>query len=187
VHDLGDDLPASTAPIASADAPRLEQSATDETGSQSSRAAAPSAMAGSLPLDAERNVTARTLRASAEHLESLVEVAEPVEAGDVLVIDADRSGSMSLARTAADSAVFGVVMDKTEANDTQVPVALSGIVLCNVDARFGPIRAGDLLTTSTTPGHAMRAPNPRPGTIVGKALESLGAGTARIKVLVMLH
>ncbi len=43
------------------------------------------------------------------------------------------------------------------------------------------------LTTSTTPGHAMRAQNPRPGTIVGKALESLGSGTARIKVLVMLQ
>ena len=102
---------------------------------------------------------------------------------------------MSLARTAADSALFGVVAPEpgaasvTEGGETavQAPVALSGIVLCKVDARFSPIRAGDLLTTSLTPGHAMRAQNPRPGTIIGKALESLGSGTARIKILVMSH
>ena len=49
------------------------------------------------------------------------------------------------------------------------------------------MRVGDLLTTSPTPGHAMRADDPRPGTIVGKALEPLESGTGMVRVLVMLR
>ena len=56
---------------------------------------------------------------------------------------------------------------------------------CKVDAGFGAIRPGDLLTTSPTPGHAMRVDDPQPGTILGKALETLEAGTGEIRVLVM--
>lgn len=66
-------------------------------------------------------------------------------------------------------------------------VALSGSVPCKVDAGYGAIRPGDLLTASATPGHAMRADDPLPGTILGKALEPLESGTARIRVLVMLR
>ena len=40
---------------------------------------------------------------------------------------------------------------------------------------------------SPTEGHAMRSDDPRPGTILGKALESLEAGTGVIRVLVMLR
>ncbi len=69
----------------------------------------------------------------------------------------------------------------------RTPVTTSGVVPCKVDASFGAIRPGDLLTTSTTPGHAMRADDPRPGTILGKALESLDTGTGLIRVLVMLR
>jgi hypothetical protein len=60
-------------------------------------------------------------------------------------------------------------------------------VLCKVDASYGSIRPGDLLTTSATPGHAMLAYEPQPGTIVGKALEPLDTGTGVIKVLVTLR
>ncbi len=66
-------------------------------------------------------------------------------------------------------------------------MALSGVVFCKVDTDYGSIRPGDLLTTSPTPGHAMRAGDPQPGTILGKALEPLDAGTGLIKVLVMLR
>ena len=67
------------------------------------------------------------------------------------------------------------------------PVALSGMALCKVDAGYGSIMPGDLLTTSPTAGHAMRADDPPPGTILGKALEPLDTGTGLIKVLVMLR
>jgi hypothetical protein len=66
----------------------------------------------------------------------------------------------------------------------QAPVALSGIVLCKVDAGYGSIQMGDLLTTSPTKGHAMRSVDYAPGTIIGKALEPLDAGIGLIKVLV---
>jgi hypothetical protein len=69
----------------------------------------------------------------------------------------------------------------------QIPVAVTGIVQCKVDAGFGSIRAGDLLTTSPSPGRAMRAADPALGTILGKALEPLEAGTGVIRVLVMLR
>ena len=68
-----------------------------------------------------------------------------------------------------------------------VPVALAGRVPVKVDAGYGSILAGDLLTTSPTPGHAMRADDPLPGTIIGKALEGLESGTGVIHVLVMLR
>jgi hypothetical protein len=68
-------------------------------------------------------------------------------------------------------------------------------VRIKVDASFGAIRAGDLLVTSPTAGHAMRSVPidaggsqfHRPGTIVGKALESLAAGRGEILVLLTLQ
>jgi hypothetical protein len=70
--------------------------------------------------------------------------------------------------------------------DTEVPVALCGRVKCKVDADFAPIAAGDLLTTSSTPGHAQRADDPSvcPGAIIGKALTSLASGKGEVLVLV---
>lgn len=70
---------------------------------------------------------------------------------------------------------------------THAPVALAGTVQCKVDARYGAIRVGDLLTTSPTPGHAMVAADPTPGTIVGKALEPFAEGTGAIRIIVMLR
>ncbi len=69
----------------------------------------------------------------------------------------------------------------------EVPVAVVGIVPCKVSAENGPIQPGELLVASSTPGHAMRADDPRTGTVVGKALGSLGAGTGVIKILVTLQ
>jgi hypothetical protein len=69
----------------------------------------------------------------------------------------------------------------------RAPVAFSGVVLCKVDAAYGSVWPGDLLVTSATPGHAMRAEAPLPGTVLGKALEALEEGTGTIRVLVMLR
>jgi hypothetical protein len=81
----------------------------------------------------------------------------------------------------------GSMADATARRHSEVPVAVSGIVLCKADAGYGSIRPGDLLATSPTPGHAMRADDPQPGTILGKALEPLETGTGLIKMLVMLR
>ncbi|UCF81496.1 MAG: hypothetical protein JSV08_03545 [Acidobacteriota bacterium] len=71
--------------------------------------------------------------------------------------------------------------------ETHAAVALSGTVACKVDAGYGAVEVGDLLVTSPTAGHAMRADEPAPGTVLGKALEPLNAGAGAIKVLVMLR
>jgi len=81
------------------------------------------------------------------------------------------------------------------AQQGKVPLALVGVVPVKVSAENGAIQPGDLLTTSTTPGHAMKAtpvdlggiPIYRPGTIIGKALTPLTEGTGVITVLVTLQ
>jgi len=53
----------------------------------------------------------------------------------------------------------------------------------------GPITTGDLLVTSSTPGHAMKGTDRARmlGAVVGKALEPLREGTGVIQVLVTLQ
>jgi hypothetical protein len=121
------------------------------------------------------------------------------EPGDVLVVSASGSGAAERASVAYSPAVVGVyaaapafVGGRTVTGDGQsggVPIAILGVVSCKVSAENGPIRPGDLLVTSSTPGHAMRADreSAQPGTILGKALESLDAGTGLIQVLVTLQ
>ena len=71
----------------------------------------------------------------------------------------------------------------------EVPLAVVGIVPCKVTAENGPIMAGDLLVTSSTPGHAMKGTDRGRmlGAVVGKALEPLQKGTGVIQVLVTLQ
>ena len=82
-----------------------------------------------------------------------------------------------------------------DGNPGEAQVAIAGRVPCRVDASNGPIRPGDLLTTSDRPGYAMKAEptiiNGRgfypDGTILGKALGTLETGTGTIEVLVTLQ
>jgi len=78
-------------------------------------------------------------------------------------------------------------MAEMAADLDQIPLAVVGIVPCKVSAANGPIRPGDLLVTSSIPGHAMRAEHPAVGTVVGKAFGALSAGTGTIRVLVTLQ
>jgi len=69
-------------------------------------------------------------------------------------------------------------------------VALAGRVYCNVDATAMAVEPGDLLTTSFTPGYAMKAEDNQKvhGSILGKAMESLEKGKkGQILVLVTLQ
>jgi hypothetical protein len=76
-----------------------------------------------------------------------------------------------------------VVLDR---HDGGVTVALAGKVWCLADADEAPIAPGDLLTTSSTPGHARRVTEPDRafGAVVGKALTRLHGGRGLVRVLV---
>ena len=122
-----------------------------------------------------------------------VPVSGPIAPGEVVVV-ASMSKDFARARferasRAYDPAVFGVVTDTAafamgpEAGRS--PVGLAGFVRVKVDARYGAIAPGDLLTSSDTPGHAMRAEKDVPGTVIGKALEPLAEGRGEIVMLVL--
>jgi hypothetical protein len=70
-----------------------------------------------------------------------------------------------------------------------MPLALVGKVYCKVDADPAPIAIGDLLTTSTRPGHGMKAANSDLafGAVIGKALRPLRSGQGMIPILVALQ
>ena len=127
-------------------------------------------------------------RSSVADVTRLVPVSEAVEAGDVLAIDLEHPGSMRRATDLADPGIIGIVSGESESGSAaEAPVALAGMILCKVDAGYGDIRPGDLLTSSPTAGHAMRAHDAIPGTILGKALEAFETGTGQIRVLLMLR
>jgi len=119
------------------------------------------------------------------------------EPGDVMVISADADRTVALSAEPFATAVIGVYSTQPAvlagAPDTDellpgVPVAITGIAPCKASAENGPIQRGDLLVTSSTPGHAMRAgDNPPPGTVLGKAMQALESGTGTIVVLVSLQ
>jgi hypothetical protein len=129
---------------------------------------------------------------------------DKVEPGTVMVLssneDALEPGSTSydkrVAGIVSGAGGFkpGIVLDKKQLqesneNKRRVPVALMGKVYCKVDADYSPIEVGDLLTTSQTVGHAMKASDPIKafGTVIGKALKPLREGRGMIPVLVALQ
>jgi len=121
--------------------------------------------------------------------------------GSVVSIDPASPGQLCLSSTAYDRRVAGIISGAggvkpgllmgqrgTEA-DGQHPVALTGRVYCKVDASFGEIEPGDLLTTSPVSGHAMKVSDhsKASGAILGKAMTSLDSGRGLVLVLVSLQ
>jgi hypothetical protein len=83
----------------------------------------------------------------------------------------------------------GMVLNGFEGCDASVPVALVGRVFVKADARCGAIEIGDLLTSSDTPGHAMKASDAArtSGAVIGKALVPLADGKGMIPIIVSLQ
>jgi hypothetical protein len=120
---------------------------------------------------------------------------DDLEPGDVLVIGPD--GDLIRSSETHQTSVVGVYStepgfvggsDEAMDNPGKVPLAIVGVVPCKASAENGPIRPGDLLVTSSTPGHAMHAgDDPPQGTVVGKALGGLESGSGVIQILVTLQ
>ncbi len=68
-------------------------------------------------------------------------------------------------------------------------VALSGRVYVQADASYAPIQPGEFLTTSATPGYAMKVTDHvrAQGAILGKAMTGLDQGKGMVLVLVTLQ
>jgi hypothetical protein len=85
----------------------------------------------------------------------------------------------------------GILLDRQDSPDpdSRRPLALVGKVYCQVDASYGAIELGDLLTTSPTPGHAMRVDDDAKasGAVLGKAMAAFGSGTGLLPILVSLQ
>jgi hypothetical protein len=133
-----------------------------------------------------------------------IDATEGLEPGDVVEIDPASPGHFHKARTRLSTLVAGIVStapaitlanddlmdnDAGERTDTRPLLALVGRVAVKVTAEGGAIEVGDLLTSSATPGYAMRCPDRQScaGAIVGKALGPLRTGRGRIQVLVTLQ
>ena len=127
-----------------------------------------------------------------------VAAAAALDAGTVVAID--ENGDLRECQAAYEKCVAGVIsgagdykpairLDRRDTGKNRMPVALVGKVYCKADAAFGAIRFGDLLTTSPTPGHAMKASDPARafGAVIGKALQPLESGQDLIPILVALQ
>ena len=169
--------------------------------------------AGNLDVRDTDNTAKITLRGNGTATVKVLEitggadVAEPfplshqnVPKGTVVVIDEDHPGQLKPSDRPYDTRVAGIL---SGANGIQPGltlhqngkladgqnVALSGRVYVLADATKNPIKPGDLLTTSATPGHAMKVMDhaQAQGAILGKAMTNLRAGKGLVLVLVSLQ
>lgn len=127
------------------------------------------------------------------------EMAHDIPQGAVVSIDSAHAGRLRLSDRPYDRRVAGVVsgangiaaglsLNQTDLGDGR-NVALSGRVYVLADATHHPIEPGDLLTTSSLPGLAMKAGDVHraQGAIIGKAMSELKHGTGVVLVLVSLQ
>jgi hypothetical protein len=123
------------------------------------------------------------------------------EPGMVVCIDAANPGKLVRSSKAHDRTVAGIISGANGIStgmmmgqagsvaDGKHPVALTGRVYAWADASTGAIQPGDLLTTSDTPGHAMRVSDhaAAQGAVLGKAMTALPEGKGLVLVLVSLQ
>lgn len=122
--------------------------------------------------------------------------------GMVVSIDPDQTGKLRISSAAYDTTVAGIISGANGVNvgltlrqegnphaDGSLPIANVGRVWAYVDADAGgAVKPGDLLTTSSTPGHAMKAePGKANGAVLGKAMSRLDSGKGMVLVLVGLQ
>lgn len=125
---------------------------------------------------------------------------QSIEPGSVVVIDALNHGAMRPSSSPYDRRVAGVVAGANEYRSAitlramdgaadKVPVTLTGTAYCLATNANGAIKAGDLLTTSAVPGHAMKVTDYEAarGAILGKALEDLKGDKGHVLILASLQ
>ncbi len=148
----------------------------------------------------DANVRALTIRGGADLAEPFAMSHDGVEPGTVVVIDEKNPGKLKASTRSYDKKVAGIVsgangirpgisMIQEDALEAGENVALSGRVFVKADTSAGSIEPGDLLTTSSIPGRAMKAADhdQAQGAILGKAMTSLNESEGMVLVLVTLQ
>lgn len=150
----------------------------------------------------DANVRALVIRGGADLAEPFAISHAPTgaEPGSIVIIDEANPGKLRLSHRRQDTRVAGIVsgangihpgisMIQEDALEPGVNVALSGRVYAKADSSGGPIRPGDLLTTSDRPGYAMRVADAQAarGAVLGKAMTPLTTETGLVLVLVTLQ
>ena len=134
--------------------------------------------------------------------------------GMLMALDPNKPGSLKVTSSAYDRKLAGVISgangikpgilmggemtndessksitDKYRTSKGEYAIALVGKVYVYADASNGSIEVGDLLTTSTNPGYAMKVTDysRAQGAIVGKAMSTLQSGQGFVLVLVNLQ
>jgi hypothetical protein len=115
-------------------------------------------------------------------------------AGDILVASGKGKAILTRSTSNYSRGVIGIVSGNPSViinNSSQekkiYPIVLAGKTLCRIDARKKPVKPGDLIVTSDSPGCGMSGEInsfERIGTVIGKALDGLETGIGIIPVFV---
>ena len=121
---------------------------------------------------------------------------EGISPGSVVAYDANAGGLIPA--SAADARLVigvisgaggfrpGMVIGSRADGTKDFPVSMSGVIKVRVSSEARAIEPGDLLTPSSVPGVGIRAVDPAPGTVFGKALEPWsGDGEGLVQMLVL--
>lgn len=127
--------------------------------------------------------------------------------GVLLSIDESNPGDMIMTTEAYDRKIAGIISgangvkpgllmggslaeeeERAIVQANQFPIALAGKVYVYANTENGTIKAGDMLTSSSIPGYAMKVTDYEraQGAIIGKAMTSLESGSGFVLVLVTL-
>ncbi|MCS7274987.1 MAG: putative Ig domain-containing protein [Candidatus Bipolaricaulota bacterium] len=119
-------------------------------------------------------------------------VSEAVEPGDVVEIDPENPKRYRKARAPYSRLIAGVIslkpgliLNASGDRDSQALLALAGQVWVKATTENGPIRPGDLLTSASKPGYAMRCESAQTceGALLGKALTALDQQLGAVRMI----
>jgi hypothetical protein len=154
---------------------------------------------GNVQINGSLNVTGDIYLPGADLAEQF-EAAPGAELLPGMLVVVDENGALQASTRPYDRALAGVVagagshrpgviLDSNPSDLPRAKVSLAGKAFCYADATYGPIAIGDPLTSSATPGCAMKATDQTMafGAVVGKALRPLATGKELIPILVTLQ
>jgi hypothetical protein len=124
-----------------------------------------------------------------------VDESEFVTPGDLLVASENGNSVLSRSKNIYNRSVIGIVsgnpylvINNSGREEKLYPVALAGKTLCRIDARNNPVKPGDLIVASETPGCGMKGKMDsfdKIGTVIGKDLDSLDDGIGLVPVFIV--